>query len=274
MTLADMNRVVLLLLVGACTSLGPMPATTGLSAVPVGRPGLEAQVGVAAGFDASQSAQNAAKSTTINYASALVDFDRWLPFKGLIAGGRLFGREGDTPLEPYIGYRRQVVEAISVGVIGFGSTKRVTKEGQGVTYASYHGVRVGGEALVDVELYRVSALLRLHAQGALNITRILASGRYCIDAGGVGIDCSQDQPNTFVNGKFVGVYPAGTATFVLDLGRQGDTFRGARIGISGTAGRMPLVLAGEENGQGTYYSIGLYFALAFGLGAPEQAAAN
>jgi len=270
MTLADMNRVALLLLVGACTSLGPMPATTGLSAVPVGRPGVEAQVGVAPGFNASQSAQNEANGTTMNYASALVDFDRWLPFKGLIAGGRLFGRDGDTPLEPYIGYRRQLVEAISLGVVGFGSTKRTEKQASGVTYASYHGVRVGGEAMLDVEIYPVSPLFRLRAQAAVSVTRILASGRYCVDVDGVAIDCSEDQPNRVINGKFVGVYPAGTATLVLDLGRRQGTLHSARIGISGTAGRMPLVLAGEENGQGTYYALGLYLAFAFGLGAEQN----
>lgn len=274
MTLADMYRVGLLLLAGACTSLGPMPATTGISAVPVGRPGLEAQIGVAPGFNASQSAQNEAKGTTMNYASALVDFDRWLPFKGLIAGGRLFGREGDAPLEPYIGYRRQLVEAISLGVVGFGSTKRTEKQAQGVTYASYHGVRAGGEAMLDVEIYPVSPSFRLRAQAAVSVTRILASGRYCVDIDGVAIDCSEDQPNRVINGKFVGVYPAGTATVMLDLGRRESTFHSARLGVSGTAGRMPLVLAGEEDGQGTYYSLGLFLAVSFGLGAPEQAAPN
>jgi len=35
------------LLVSACTTLGPMPATTGIAAVPAGRPSVELQGGLA-----------------------------------------------------------------------------------------------------------------------------------------------------------------------------------------------------------------------------------
>ena len=34
----------------ACTTLGPMPATTGVAAVPSGRPGFELQGGFAPGY--------------------------------------------------------------------------------------------------------------------------------------------------------------------------------------------------------------------------------
>ena len=61
---------------------------------------------------------------------------------------------------------------------------------------------------------------------------------------------------------------------VLDLGGRTGAFHNARIGISGTAGRMPLVLNGDENGQGMYYSGGLYLAVAFGIGAREQQSAQ
>ncbi len=129
-----------LVLTAACTSLGPMPATTGISAMPLGRPGVEGTIGVVPGFMASQAAQNEAKGAAINNASLLLDVDRWLPMRGLLVGGRIFGKDGDTPLEPYLGYRRAVVEGVSLGVVGFGSSKRRDTQA-----ATYHGFRFGEE---------------------------------------------------------------------------------------------------------------------------------
>lgn len=229
--------------------------------MPIGRPGMEAQVGAVPGFHASQSAQNEAKGATISEISLLLDPDRWLGVKGFLVGGRIFGQEGDRPVEPYIGYRRQIVEAIAVGAVLFGSTKRTEK------FASYHGVRLGGEALVDVELYSPNAWSRIHAQGAVQLARDLASGRYCVNSEGVAIDCQEDMTqNTVISGKFVGVFPSATATLAIDVGKHQGVFDSLRIAILGSAGQMPLVLSGEENGTGNYYKIGLSLSVAFGLG--------
>lgn len=261
-----MERAAFPLLLTACTTLGPMPATTGISAMPIGRPGVEATVGVVPGFHASQSAQNEAKGTTINEISVLLDPDRWLGVKGFLVGGRMFGQDGDRPLEPYIGYRRRLVEAVSVGAVVFGSTKR-TKN-----YASYHGVRVGGEALIDVELYAPNEWARCHAQGAVQVARDMVSGVYCVDAEGVGVDCQEaEMSNTVIAGKFEGVFPSGTATLAVDVGKHQGVFDSLRIAIMGTAGQMPLVLNGQETGTGNFFKIGLSLSVAFGLG---RSAAN
>jgi len=71
------------LLGGACTQLGPMPATTGITAMPVGRTALQAQVGVVPGFYGSQSAQNEAKGAPIKHASLLLEPGRALGVPGL-----------------------------------------------------------------------------------------------------------------------------------------------------------------------------------------------
>lgn len=260
-----MKRAAFPLLLSACTTLGPMPATTGISAMPIGRPGMEAQVGVMPGFYASQSAQNEAKGDTMSSLSLLLDPDRWLGVKGLLVGGRIFGNEGDRPIEPYIGYRRRLVEAISIGAVLFGSTKRTDSA------AKYHGVRFGGEALADIELYAPNPWSRLHAQGAVQVARDLASGVYCVDAEGVGTDCSEEPANnTVITGKFVGVYPSATVTLAFDVGKHVGVFDSLRLAILGSAGQMPLVLDGEENGTGNYYKVGLSLSVAFGLGRPAS----
>src|SRR5687767_1114038 len=90
---------------GACTSVGPMPTTTAISAVPSDRPSAEAQAAVTPVFRLSNAAsgddQNGQSTPQV---SALFDADRLLA-RGLIVGARLFGESGDAGLEPYLGYR-------------------------------------------------------------------------------------------------------------------------------------------------------------------------
>lgn len=263
-----MNRAGLPLVLTACTSLGPMPATTGVSAIPLGRPGVEGAIGVVPGFMASQAAQDKAGSVAINNASFLLDVDRWLPAKGLLIGGRIFGKDGDTPFEPTIGYRRRLIDAVAIGVVGFGSTKRRDTQA-----ATYHGVRLGGEAMADVKLYSPNEYVQLHAQGAVSVTHILASGVYCIDpATGAGEDCKQDTTqNTVISGKFVGVYPAATATLSVDVGgKREGVFNSIRLSLLGSAGQMPLVMFGAEHDTGMYYQLGASISVGVGLGRPPQ----
>lgn len=246
----------------ACTTLGPMPTTTGLSAMPIGRPGVSAQVGVVPGFYASQSAQNETKGAPIKQFSALFDPDRWLPVKGVIVGARIFGESGDTPGEPYLGYRRRIDDGLAVGAVVFGSTKRTESK-----LASYHGVRAGGEAAVDLRVWAPSRSIEMHAQAAASVTRILASGRYCVDTMGIAKDCDETNTaaNTFINAKTVGVYPAATWTLALDVGRRQGAFDHLRVAALAGVGRMPLVENGEEAGTGTFFTIGLSLAVGLGL---------
>ena len=120
--------VAALLLLSACTTLGPNPATTGVSAVPAGRPSVDGQIGTVPAFYASQSAQNDAKGAAVPQLGAIVEPDRWLKLPGLVVGGRIYGNSGDTLGEPYIGYRMHTDDRLSVGIGAYGSAKRSTKK--------------------------------------------------------------------------------------------------------------------------------------------------
>jgi hypothetical protein len=254
------RAAILLVALTGCTQLGPMPATTGISATPIGRTALQGQVGVVPGFYVSQSAQNVADGAAIKHASLLLEPGKALHLPGLIVGGRIIGQDHDTPVEPYIGYRHRLSDRVGVGAVGFGTAKRAESNG-----ASYHGTRFGGEAMVEANLFDELRWLHLRAQAAVSVTRVMASGRYCVDENGVGIDCSQDGPNNVVSGKTVGVYPAGTASLNFDVGRHHGWFDGAQLAFLVTLGRMPLVVDGREAGTENYVVGGLTLTLGIGL---------
>jgi hypothetical protein len=235
-----------------------MPATTGISAVPMQRPGGEAQLGPVPGFFLSSSARAKAAGVPIMQASALFEPDRWLGIPGLLLGARLFGQSGDTPGEPYIGYRRKVHEGIAVGGVVYGTSKRSNKQ-----LASYHATRVGGEAVVDAQLWE-GEWFGLHVQGAAAATRIAATGEYCVDAMGIATDCNVEEPamNTMIDGRQTGVYPAGTGTLALDFAKGRDgVFDGARLAFMVATGSMPLIQNGEKSGTDVYTAAGLTLTL-------------
>jgi hypothetical protein len=258
-----MKHAVLLIvsLLCACTTLGPNPATTGVSAIPAGRPSVDGQIGTVPAFYASQSAQNEAKGAAVAQLGLLAEPDRWLKIPGLILGGRIYGQSGDTLGEPYVGYRSTVDERISVVAGVYGSAKRSTKK-----MASYHGTRVGAEAGVDASLASLTSWLSLHTQASLAATRILTSGTYCIDAMGIAKDCDEEMPanNTMISGKQTGIYPSGTATLSLAAARNDGWFRTAQLALHGSVGTMPLVKDGEKQGSGTYTGLGLTLTLGVG----------
>ena len=256
-----MRRAAILLAAATgCTQLGPMPATTGISATPIGRTSLQGQVGVVPGFYASQSAQNEPKGEPIRVGSLLFEPGKLLHVRGLLVGGRIIGHDNDTPIEPFVGYRHQLSEHVALGGVAFGTAKRTEQNG-----ASYHGTRFGGEAMIEANLAPEAHWFRPRAQAAVSVTRVMASGVYCVTDAGIGTDCSQDGPNEVVTGKTVGVYPAGTASVTFDVGRHHGWFDGAQLAVLATVGRMPLVLDGREVGTETYSSLGATLTLGIGL---------
>jgi len=237
-------RIAILVLITGCTTLGPMPATTGISAVPMARPGGEAQLGPVPGFFLSSSAHAEAKGTPIMQLSGLVEPDRWLHVPGLIVGARVFGPSGDSPGEPYAGYRRTLWDGVSIGAVMYGTSKRSTQK-----LASYHATRFGGEAALDAKLWE-SDWFGLHVQGAVAATRIFASGSYCVDMMGIAKDCDEMNPatNTMVDGKQTGIYPAGTGTV-------------ARLALMFATGSMPMLANGTKTGSDVYAAGGLTLTL-------------
>lgn len=262
-----MKYIAVLFAICACTSLGPMPSTTGISAVPVGQPSIEAQAGSVPSFYLSQSARDDAKGTAILQLSALLELDRFIRLPGLVFGGRIFGPTGDTLAEPYLGYRAKLGDAFAIGGGVFGTAK-----GSQIRLASYRGSRLGGEAAFDVKAWEPTSWFALHAQAAVSATRISASGTYCVDGSGIAKDCDEENPamNTMVSGSTEGVFPAAAATLAFDFGRDvGRQFRGVRLAALGAVGRMPLVRDGVKTGDGTYTTLGLTLTLSLAIADGE-----
>lgn len=259
-----MRAIAFVLVLSACTTLGPMPATTGVSAIPAQRPGFEAQLGAIPAFYLSRAAQDKAGGGPVLAFSTLFEPDRWLDLPGLIIGARLFGQSGDTPGEPYVGYRKKI-DQLSLAAVVYGTGKRSSSK-----LASYHATRGGIELAADVPLWSPAEWFAMHVQASLEATRIKATGTYCVDMMGLAIDCDQMDmsKNTLIDGAIDGYFPAGTLTLGFDFGRRSTgIFQSARVAILGTTGQMPLVKNGAQVSTDYYASIGLTMTL--GLGAPE-----
>jgi hypothetical protein len=182
-----------------------------------------------------------------------------------VLGGRLFGQADDTPGEPLLGYRAKLSDDLSIAGVVYGTSKRSTQR-----LASYHATRVGGELAVDANTIALATWLAMHVQAAFSATRVSASGTYCVDATGLGKDCDQmDQSkNTFIDGHVSGVYPSGTGSVTLDIGRRGSgILHGARIALMGSTGWMPTAASGVQGDAQAFFSLGL--SLTLGLGKSD-----
>ncbi|HEY0483206.1 MAG TPA: hypothetical protein VGD37_37045 [Kofleriaceae bacterium] len=238
-----------------------MPATTGIAAVPTGRPGIELQGGIAPGYylsDATQAPDH--KGQGSGHLLALIEPDHWLGTRGLFAGARTSGRHGEDTAEPFLGYRGRLGDGFSLAAIGHGTVVRGADRG-----ASYRAGRVGGELALDARLVAPLRWLELHGQAAVAAMYIDARGTYCADGAGLGVDCNQDSSDRMIDGTVRGVFPAATASLALDVGRLGTgVFHGGRLALVGTAGRMPLVRDGNATADTSYHSVGLTLTLGFG----------
>jgi hypothetical protein len=244
----------------ACTTLGSMPTTTGVSAVPHGRPGGEAQLGVVPAFRLSNAASGKNRNgQSTGQLSALIDPDRWA-VPGLVLGARLFGESGDAGLEPYVGFRRTFAEGVSFAAVGYG-----TKMGATEKDATYEAVRVGGEVMADVNLASFGSWGQLHAGGGINATYIDASGTYCVDADGNAIDCDEDGTSPTVDGELSGVYTAGNLMLALDIARRPTgTLHLVRLGAMFSFGHMPRLVDGRQQYGDIFLSGGVALTLGFG----------
>ena len=245
----------------ACTTLGPMPATTGVAAVPMGRPGVELQGGFAPGYylsDATQPSDH--KGAAGAQLLALVEPDRWLGLPGLFAGLRGGGHDGDHAAEPFLGFRSRLNDVLSLAAIGHGTVLRGAERG-----ASYRAGRIGGEFALDAQIFAPVHWLQLHGQATVSAVYLDARGTYCVGSGGLGVDCSDSGTGQMVDGTVRGVFPAASGTLSLDVGRFSDgVFHSGRLALVGTTGRMPQVRDGAETAGTSYRSLGLTLTLGFG----------
>jgi hypothetical protein len=248
-----------------CTALGPMAATTGVPALPAGRPSLEGSIGVMPGHYLSAGVQESPKGAGIGQASIMVEPDSIISVPGLIVGGRYVGSSssGGYP-EPMIGYRTYLGDdhMFAVSAIGYATHASSSQNG-----ASYSATRGGAEAGADFRVTPEYAWFELHLAAAASLTGVSARGSYCIDADHrYGVDCP-DLPDTRVNARAGGFYPAGVGAIAIDVGRRlKGEFHGGRVALMVGGGTMPRVVGGQQESAQAYTSAGISLTLGFGEG--------
>ncbi|MBA3452817.1 MAG: hypothetical protein H0T42_06990 [Deltaproteobacteria bacterium] len=247
-------------LASACTTLGPMPATTGISALPAQRPGGEVQAAVMPVFFLSDATREAEPGPQASLQlSALIEPDRLFGTKGLILGARTWGEAGDSPFEPMVGLRKKLDDRFAVAGIAYGTQARGDDGG-----ATYRANRLGGELAVDALLLPFG-WLDFHIQATVAATYIDATGRYCVSGTGEGTDCSEGSRE--VNGAVNGIYTSATAGASIDIARRSEGYlHSIRIAFLGAVGAMPRLRDGiQQPSQDSYHSFGL--SLTIGVGS-------
>lgn len=257
------------LLLAACTTLGPMPATTGTVPMPAPRTGVEAQAGFVPGYFLSSGVKEEAKGASIGQAAALLDLGRSLGLPGLVLGGRYVGgsEQGGYP-EPILGYRRYfgTSRQLAAAFVAHGGHGSDSADG-----ASYEVTTLGAEVALD---FRVTARRRwfeLHLVGSASAAALDASGTFCVDANGrFAVMCPEppDPPGPMETASVGGVYPAVALGLAVDTARHlAGWFHGARLTIQLGAGAMPRYESGAQQSAIGYLALGLH--LTVGLGASE-----
>lgn len=245
-----------------------MPATTGLSALPAPRPGLELQAAAVPGYFLSSAVQEEAEGAAIGQLAVMVEPGQWIRAPGLALGARYVGNDGsDGYLEPLLRYRLALdsEDRFSAAAVAFGTHASADDDG-----SSYSATRGGLELGLNARVTPSSRYAELHASLSATATGLAAKGSYCLDTNQrFGVDCSTS-PGTSpsVEAKAGGVYPSATAMLSLDFARHlGGPLHGGRLGLMGSVGSMPRVEAGEQSEPAAYTAAGL--SLTLGLGAPE-----
>lgn len=255
-------------LVGAfgCTSLGPMPAMTGVTPVPAGRPSFEVQLATLPGYYLSSAVQKHPEGAAIGQVALTFEPDHWLHAPGLLVGGRVVGNEDSgTYAEPMLGYRLHLDEAHQLSLAGMGYGTYASESRRG---ASYRAARGGAEAGFDWRFLGEGKSGEAHLLASASLTALDASGEYCIDADNrYGVDCPEptDQPGTVVSAKASGFYPGFVGGLALDLGRGiPQVFHGVRVVGYFGGGTMPSVVNAQQTDPRSYVSFGGSIAVAFG----------
>jgi hypothetical protein len=265
------DRSVVLLLAataaGACTTLGPTPATTGLSPRPAPRSGAELMGGILPGHHLSSAVTESPDGAGIPQAAVVLQADKLTGIPGLVAGARVFGESGDAPIEPVLGYRRAFGpdQTGALAAYVYGTRASAVEAG-----ASYEAVRAGGELIGDVRVLPPSRWIEPHLFGSFNATYLSVDGTYCTGPDlRFGEDCAEppDAPKPMTTASIEGVYAAATVGFAVEVLRNRDSwFHGARAAFTSTGGMMPRVESGVETDREAFFAFGL--SLTVGVGEP------
>ena len=246
-----------------CTTLGPMPATTGVAMAPAGRPDVTVQAGLVPGYYLSSAVTQDGNGATIKQIGALIEPDHLLSVPGLFVGARYAGEasSGAAP-EPLVGYRATVGQARSLGfgVVAFGTHAHESEKG-----ASFSATRGGAEAGADLRLTPDSHWLELHLNASAALTGLSAHGAYCVDSTGTyGVDCPDGSvPLNDVHAG--GLYPSVNAGLSLNFAQHLESaFHGGRLNFGAGAGTMPRVQSNEQVSARSYVALGGTLAFDFG----------
>jgi hypothetical protein len=243
-----------------------MPATTGVSSVPIQRIGGEAQFGWVPGYYLSGAVSKDPKGKSVQQLALSFEPDD-LAIPGLYFGGRIVGEE-DTGMYPeaMLGYRSLLDEqqAFALGVVAFG-----TRAGGSRNQASYSATRVGTEVGFDWNATGSSKWFELHLLAGFSLTGTNIDGQYCLDADGkYGVECPEQGAIT-VDASAAGFYLGGTSGVALDFARHMESaFHGGRLALLVGLGTMPTVVAGRQESPVVYSAAGL--TLTLGLGSAEK----
>lgn len=258
------RSLVLLLACGACSTLGPVPVATGVSAIPRGRFDGELQVGAMPGYYLSSATVKAPRGSPIGQISAVIEPSGAVP--GLLVGGRVFGPSHDSATDPLLGYRTSVGEdrRISLAIVGFLSHSESMQKG-----AQYKATRGGAELSGDLRIGAQRPWLEPHVELTASVTGVSASGDYCEGTDGYGADCPDPPALPLLHhASASGVYPAVTAGATLLVGHHRESWiHGARALVLVGAGLMPRVIGDMQASAQPYVSAGL--ALSISIGAPR-----
>ena len=244
-----------------CTTLGPMPGMTAVSAVPQQHPDAEVQLASVPGYHLSSATQKDAHGSTIGQLSALFEPNDWIGVQGLGAGARFVENEGDNHLEPMVRYRRFIdgEERLAIAVTGFGTHASGADQG-----ASYTLTRGGAEFTLDARVTPKSQWLELHLLGGSGLTALFADGDYCIDSEGYGVECPDGVRGT-THGEVNDVFPTFFVGIGLDVARHLDiALHSARLAGWLGGGFMPVVLNGELDERRGWAAAGIGLTLGFG----------
>jgi len=263
MTTKAILGLALLLATSGCTTLGPMPATTGASFAPAARPDVTLSAGAVPGYFLSTSVQQEEKGASVWQGSVLVEPDRWIGLPGAVIGGRYVGKsdQGGYP-EPMLGYRTRLGEERRLALGGLLYGTHASGESERASYEAWRG---GGEVGADFRITPESHWLELHVFGSAALTALSAEGEYCLDADlRYGVDCNEMLLP--VSAEARGFYPSFDAGLGFEVARHlSSVFHGVRLDLQIGAGTMPTVVGAEQTSARTYAAVG--GGLSVGLGA-------